>query len=169
MYFYLTIIFSYDRGMLTRISPVGKGILSMMLEVDPAKRLTASEALLHPWFQGIELGLGSVDSEEIVILCPVCVSVPVRVIESRKADVTSSNIGIRHVESIPDIETHCEVLRRSSLLKASMIQDSLKLITTAIKASKSDTKKKKELKSQVTIVTKSRCFFSLFQFLSFKS
>lgn len=139
----------------------------MMLEVDPAKRLTASEALLHPWFQEVELGLGSVDPEEIVILCPICV--PVRVIESRKADVANSNIGIRHVESIPDIETHCEVLRRSSLLKASMIQDSLKIITSAIKASKSDTKKKKESKSQVTIVTKSRCFFSLFQFFSLKS
>jgi serine/threonine protein kinase len=165
------------RELLTRISPAGKGILSMMLEVDPTKRLTASEALMHPWFQGLEFGLGSTDPEEIIILCPFAVSVPVLVTGSKKVEVANENIDIRHVESIPDIgmdcvnplNPQCEVLRRSSLLKASMIQDSLKLISTALYASKSDTKKTKEKKSQVTIVTKSRCFFSLFQFFSFKN
>lgn len=144
----------------------------MMLEVDPAKRLTASEALMHPWFQGLKFGLGSVDPEEIIILCPV--SVPVRVTESKKVGVANRNVGIRHIESMPDIgmecdnplNPQCEVLRRSSLLKASMIQDSMKIISTAINTSKSDTKKSKKSKNQVTIVTKSRCFFSLFQFFS---
>jgi serine/threonine protein kinase len=165
------------RELLTRISPAGKGILSMMLEVDPTKRLTASEALMHPWFQGLEFDLGSLDPEEIIILFPISVSVPVCVTERKKMEVANGNIDVRHVESMPDIgmecvnplNPKCEVLRRSSLLKASMIRDSLKIISTAINVTKSDTTKKKEKKSQVTIVTKSRCFFSLFQFFSFKN
>jgi serine/threonine protein kinase len=146
----------------------------MMLEVDPTKRLTASEALMHPWFQGLEFGL---DPEEIIILFPISVSVPVCVTESKKMEVANGNIDVKHVESMPDIgmecvnplNSKCEVLRRSSLLKASMIRDSLKIISTAINVTKSDNTKKKEKKSQVTIVTKSRCFFSLFQFFSFKN
>lgn len=39
----------YDRNKLQKLTPHGKDIVERMLEVDPSKRLSASEALKHPW------------------------------------------------------------------------------------------------------------------------
>lgn len=153
-----------NRDMLLRISPAGKQILAMMLEVDPSKRLTASEALQHPWFQGLKL-----DPLEVILLCPV--------LQSKFVPLTKMNVGITRVESVPDIDmgfaesNPCGVLRRSSLLNASMIKDSLKMISTAINVSKSDTRNLNEVKAkkQVTFVSKARCFFSFARFFSLKN
>ena len=39
----------YDRKKLEKLTPHGKDIVEKMLEVDPSKRLSASEALKHAW------------------------------------------------------------------------------------------------------------------------
>ena len=43
----------YDKKKLHNISASGKLFLERLLEVDPYKRLTASEALLHPWLKSV--------------------------------------------------------------------------------------------------------------------
>ncbi len=35
--------------------PVGQDLLSRLLSFDPRKRITASQAMAHPWFAGVEV------------------------------------------------------------------------------------------------------------------
>lgn len=44
----------YDKNKLQRLTPHGKDIVEKMLEVDPSKRLSASEALKHPWIVTVQ-------------------------------------------------------------------------------------------------------------------
>ena len=46
------IIYIIDRPIFSKISNEAKNLLAGMLQVDPRKRLSASECLLHPWITG---------------------------------------------------------------------------------------------------------------------
>ena len=44
--------FSFYRAVFHKVSVEAKDLLSCMLTVDPTKRYSASECLLHPWVTG---------------------------------------------------------------------------------------------------------------------
>jgi serine/threonine protein kinase len=44
--------FSLSRPVFAKVSAEAKDLLAGMLCVDPTKRLSASECLLHPWISG---------------------------------------------------------------------------------------------------------------------
>lgn len=48
----LTDSVDFSRPYWAKISPEGRDFVSLLLERDPAKRLTAKQALEHPWLQG---------------------------------------------------------------------------------------------------------------------
>ena len=49
LYKYLPLPFQYPSPEWDTVTPEAKNLINSMLTVNPAKRITASEALKHPW------------------------------------------------------------------------------------------------------------------------
>ena len=120
----------YDKEKLDDISACGRSLLEQLIEVNPTKRLTATEALQHPWFTTC---LGA---NEFSKNCPVN-KVPVFAALSRAIVLIPE--GVIHVlradSTAPHRVSNTNMAKKPSLLKANMINDSLKVEEKRLKSS----------------------------------
>lgn len=52
--------FDISSGIWKKISPEAKDLISKLLHINPQMRLTAAEALSHPWMKSFKLGNDSI-------------------------------------------------------------------------------------------------------------
>ena len=139
----------YDKEKLQEVSDCGRMFLERLLEVNPNKRLTASEALLHPWFKCRLTGstLSSIirpPSPILSAISRVLVPVPEKIINSPSAVPGKGSIMNKlnipsprqPVRQNPLQEKFEMVTGGGSLLEARNVTDSLKLSRTPDNTSK---------------------------------